>query len=241
MLPMNTRPASPRSIQNLTQHDLLSLAAGSVLLLTGLQRRSWAGVAVAAAGVPMLFRGITGRWPEPLSSFVVANDTRQALGGERGVHIRESIRLERPIEDVFAYWRRLENLPRVMSHLESVSERPDGGTHWVARGPGGMRFTWDAAIINEIRDQVIGWQSLPGSTIQTAGSVNFDRVRAGRSTQLTVHLQYSAPGGVAASSVAALFGQSPAQTVREDLRRFKQQMEAGEVATGISAALEASR
>jgi uncharacterized membrane protein len=128
-----------------------------------------------------------------------------------------------------------------MSHLERVSEQPDGTTHWVARGPGGLRVEWNAEIINEVLDQVIGWQSVAGSDIQTAGSVNFDRVRGGRGTQLTVHLQYAAPGGAAAANLATLFGRSPAQTIREDLRRFKQFIEAGEVATGISPAMEASR
>jgi uncharacterized membrane protein len=227
--------------QQRTQQDLISMAAGGALIVTGLQRRSWSGLCLAAMGLPIFYRGMTGRWPEPLSSLIVPNDTREALGGDRGIHVREAIRLERPIEEVYAYWRRLENLPRVMSHLESVEERPDGKSHWVACGPGGVRVEWNADIINEVPNQVIGWKSDADSDIQTAGSVNFDRIRGGRGTQLTVHLQYAAPGGAAASSLAALFHQSPAQTIREDLRRFKQVMEAGEVATGISPALEASR
>ena len=91
-----------------------------------------------------------------------------------------------------------------------------------------MRVEWDAEIINEVENKIIGWRSLPGSDVVTAGSVNFDSVRAGRSTQVSVNLQYSAPAGRAGRLVAFLFGKAPSQTIREDLRRFKQLMEAGE-------------
>jgi uncharacterized membrane protein len=66
-----------------------------------------------------------------------------------------------------------------------------------------------------------------------AGSVNFDRVRGGHSTQVTVHLQYAPPAGRVGSSVATLLGREPSQTIREDLRRLKQVLEAGEVARAI--------
>ena len=94
----------------------------------------------------------------------------------RGLHVREAVRLECPIEEVYRFWRALENLPRFMAHLESV-DRPaaaDARTGWPA-GPAGMRVEWDAEIINEVENKVIGWRSLPGSDVVTAGSVNFDR------------------------------------------------------------------
>src|SRR5207248_1701614 len=105
-----------------------------------------------------------------------------------------------------------------------------GRSHWIAKGPAGVRVEWDAEIINEVMDKVIGWRSLPGSEIVSAGSVNFRLVRAGRSTQVTVHLQYAPPAGRAGALFAKLFGREPSQTVREDLRRLKQHLEAGEVA-----------
>ena len=144
------------------------------------------------------------------------------------MHVRESIRLEVPAAEVFRSWRRLESLPRFMSHLESVTEYPDGRSHWIAKGPGGIRVEWDAEIINEVANQTLAWRSLPDSDVVTAGSVNFDPVRGGRSTQLSVHLQYSPPAGKAGALVAGLFGREPSQTIREDLRRFKQRLEAGE-------------
>ena len=81
-----------------------------------------------------------------------------------------------------------------MTHLHRVTEGSDGKSHWVAAGPAGLAVEWDAEIINEVENKVLGWRSLPGSDIVTAGSVNFDSVRGGRSTQVTVHLQYAAAG-----------------------------------------------
>ena len=139
------------------------------------------------------------------------------------------MRLELTVADVYRFWRRLENLPRFMTHLNRVTETPDGKSHWVARGPAGLAVEWDAEIINEVENQVIGWRSLPGSDVVTAGAVNFDTARQGRSTQVSVHLQYAPPAGKAGAMIASLFGLEPSQTIREDLRHFKQLLEAGEI------------
>jgi uncharacterized membrane protein len=116
-----------------------------------------------------------------------------------------------------------------MRHLESVAAREEGISHWVAKGPAGMRVEWDARIINEVDNKVIGWQSLDGSTVSTAGSVNFDETDHG--TVVHVHLQYNPPAGKIGSAVAWLFGEEPSQQVREDLRRFKALLETGEIPT----------
>jgi uncharacterized membrane protein len=157
------------------------------------------------------------------------DSTKTALGGARGIHVRESIRLEVPRGDVFRFWRRLENLPLFMNHLERVTDGGDGRSHWVTAGPAGLTVEWDAEIINEVENRVLAWRSLPGSDVVTAGSVNFDAVRGGRSTQVSVHLQYAPPAGKAGTLVASLFGREPSQTIREDLRHFKQLLEAGEI------------
>jgi uncharacterized membrane protein len=157
------------------------------------------------------------------------SDTRQQLGGRAGIHVEESVTVNRSLPAVFRFWRNLENLPTFMKHLESVSEREGGITHWIARGPAGMRVEWDARIINEIDDKLIGWQSLEGSSISTAGSVNFRETPRG--TEVRVHLQYNPPAGRLGAAVAWLFGEEPNLQVREDLRRFKQLIETGEVPT----------
>ncbi len=208
-----------------------SIAVGSALVAYGLSRRSTAGVGVAAAGTTLFLRGATGHCPVYSRLGVHTNDadTRTALSGERGTHVRESIRLEKPLEEVYRFWRTLSNLPRFMPHLERVDDLGGGKSHWVAKGPAGSRFEWDAEIINEVENQVIGWRSLPESDVTTAGSVNFDRARGGASTQITVHLQYAPPAGRLGKLVAQILGSEPSQTIREDLRRLKWILEAGEI------------
>ena len=214
-----------------------AIGAGTSLLIAGMRRRSAVGTVAALSSVPLLYRGIAGHWPQVPNGDrlrqgyggAAASGTKATLSGDRGVHVRESIRLELPTGEVYRFWRHLANLPRFMSHLDRVTETSDGQSHWIAKGPAGLGVEWDARIVNEEEGKVIGWQSLPGSDVDSAGSVNFDSIRNGRATQLSVHLQYSPPAGKAGALIARLFGEAPSQTVREDLRRLKQLLEAGEV------------
>ena len=116
-----------------------------------------------------------------------------------------------------------------MTHLKQATETAEGKSHWIAAGLAGLDAEWDAEIINEVENQVLAWQSLPGSDVVTTGSMSFDAARAGRSTQVSAHLQYRPPAGKAGALVASLFGREPSQTIREDLRHWKQLLEAGEV------------
>lgn len=201
-----------------------SAAAATAVLAYGFSRKSGSGVALAAAAAtPLAYRAVAGRWP------FENGDTRKALAGDRGIHVRESARIERPVSEISAFWRKLENLPRVFSHLERVTDLGNGRSHWVARGPAELSVEWDAEIINQVDDKLIAWRSLPDSDIVTAGSVNFRPVRGGQATEVAVHLQYAPPAGRAGALLARLFGREPSQTIREDLRRLKWVMEAGEI------------
>ena len=201
-----------------------SLAAATAFMVYGFSRRSVPGVALAAvAATPFAYRTLVGKWP-----FENGN-TRTALSGDRGIHLREVVRIEKPISEVYAFWRELENLPRVLTHLEQVTELGNGRSHWIARGPADLGVEWDAEIINEVENKVIGWRALPESDVVTAGSVNFKPVRDGRATEIVVHLQYEPPAGRAGAFLARVFGREPSQTIREDLRRLKQVLEAGEI------------
>jgi uncharacterized membrane protein len=159
----------------------------------------------------------------------IGSDTRRRLGGPRGIRVQHSVTIEYPAADVYRCWRDLENLPRFMEHLESVTRAEHEAWRFVARGPGGTRVEWLARVINDIPGEVIAWQSLEGSTISTAGSVRFDERPHG--TQVTVTMQYDAPGGKLGAAIARLMGEEPRVQVREDLRRFKQLLETGEVPT----------
>jgi uncharacterized membrane protein len=205
-----------------------SIATAAAMIAYGITRRSKSGFFLAAAAAPLVYRGIAGDWPD-LGFGRRDGDTRKALSGTNGIHVREAIRLETPVDEVFAFWRRFENLPLFMTHLERVIDLGGRRSHWVARGPAGSRVEWDAEIINEQQNKLIAWRSLPGSDVVMAGSVHFDPVRAGTESQVTIHLQYSPPAGRAGAAVATLLGSDPSQSIREDLRHFKQLVEAGEV------------
>lgn len=218
----------------LTQLDhLASIAVVAGLMIYGVRRRDVAGLGLAAAAVPLVYRAVNHAWPSLGRSSddeTYSVDPREALAADRGFVVHQAIRLEMPVGEVYQFWRRLENLPRFMSHLATVTELERGRSHWIARGPAGVLVEWDAEITHDVENQMISWQSLPGGDVIVAGSVTFDAVRDGTSTQVTVRLQYMPPAGRVGSIVATLAGREPAQTIREDLRRLKQILEAGEIA-----------
>jgi uncharacterized membrane protein len=229
---MVERTRSWSAVQEIQMCTAMGAAAGAVLF--GARRQPLAAVCLGAAASAIAYQ-VLARHRPALGRGTDANRyTRDALSGARGIHLRESIRLERPVEEVYRFWRELRNLPRFMRHLEQVTETAGGMSHWVVRGPAGLRVEWDAEIINEVPNRLIGWRSMPGSDLTSAGSVQFARVGNGQATQVTVHMQYAPPAGRAGALLAAMFGRSPSATVREDLRRLKQTLEAGGLCDGYA-------
>jgi uncharacterized membrane protein len=143
-----------------------------------------------------------------------------------GIKVERTITVNRPREEVYSFWRQLENLPRFMDHLESVTVIDENRSHWVAKAPAGTKVEWDATIHNEIENELIAWRSLPGADVDNAGSVHFTPM--GNATEVRVVLSYDPPAGKLGASVAKLLGEEPSQQIEEDLRRFKQVMEATE-------------
>ena len=234
--PQNARDARARTGRNISDAEKWgSIAAGTALALYGLSRRRTSGVVLAALGGMLVRRGASGHCSTyemlGINTAGSSDDTRRALGGSAGVIVEESVTINRPIGELYEFWRNLENLPRFMSHLESVERITDTLSRWRAKGPGGKSVEWTAEVINEVPNQVIGWRSIEGSDVVSAGSVNFDDVGNGRGTQVRVRLQYSPPGGKVGAVVAKMMGRDPATEIREDLRRFKQLIESGEVPT----------
>lgn len=202
----------------------LSLGAGAALILYGLTRRR-AGWILAGFGAMLLHRGTSGHCHTyaALGISTAGSDTRRALRGPRGTIVEERIVVNRPVSEVYRFWRELENLPRFMTHLESVEQLTGTLSRWRAKGPAGTHVEWNAEIINEVPNQVIGWRSIEGSDVVSAGSVNFeDRNGA---TRLRIRLQYSPPGGRVGDAVARLFGKDAATEIRHDLKRFKDVIE----------------
>ncbi len=150
------------------------------------------------------------------------------------LHVKKSVTVNRSREDVYRFWRKLENLPRFMYHLESVEAAGDKRSHWVAKAPAGTSVEWDAEIVEDRPNEIISWRSLAGSGIKNAGSVRFVEAPGDRGTEVHVELQYEAPAGSVGAVIAKLFGEEPAQQIRDDLRRFKQVMETDEGSTSQS-------
>lgn len=206
----------------------LSGVGGGALLLAGVARRSFGGLALAAAGGYLLYRALA-RYCY-FSDLLGIDTSRQAaaLPATRGITVEESVTVNRPRHEVYCYWRDLTNLPRFMKHLEVVTATGPGRSHWVAKAPLGTKVEWDAEIINDLQDEMIAWRSLGDATVTNSGMVRFADAPAGHGTEVKVLLEYTPPAGVVGATFAKLFGEEPSQQVAADLRRFKQVLEAGE-------------
>lgn len=144
--------------------------------------------------------------------------------------VSTSITVRQSTMEAYQAWRRLDRLPEFMTHLESVVEGPNGTSHWVASAPAGQQISWDAQIIDDQPGERLEWRSLPGSEVSNHGRVTFREAPAGLGTEVTVSLEFQPPVvGRAGAFVARLFGEHPQQQVGDDLRRFKQMLETGEV------------
>jgi len=138
---------------------------------------------------------------------------------------------------LYAAWRDLSRLPDFMYHLEAVTSTDDRRSHWVAKGPAGTTVEWDAEITEDQPGRRIAWRSVEGASVENRGVVEFLPAPGGRGTELHVTVEYTPPGGGLGSVVAKLFGEEPAQQVSDDLRRFKQLVETGEIARSDGAPL----
>ena len=220
---------------------VLSAIAGMAFLASGLFRRHWSGTVLATAGGGLLYRAISGYCPAFGALGIDTSDDNR-LGrpsdtnrlGRRKVHtdhatkIQRAIEINRPPNEIYRFWRSLDNLPRIMNHLDSVQVINDRLSHWVVKAmPGVPQVEWDAAIINDVENRRIGWRSLEGADVDNAGSVRFKATGGGRRTWLTVTLQYKSPGGELGDAVAKWFGEDPNTTIAKDLQRFKEEMETG--------------
>lgn len=207
------------------QRWLCSIGGGA-LIGYGLTRRSVGGALLAAIGGYSAYAGVKGYAPDYQ---MVGGNVRP--DGDQTIIVERTLTIDRPVDELYNFWRNFENLPQFMQHLESVTITGERTSHWVANGPGGKLFEWDAEITQEQPNEVIAWRSLPGSEIHSAGTVRFERSLGDRGTIVRVTMQYDPPAGIVGVALAKLTGREPAQEVETDLRRFKQFMETGVIAT----------
>lgn len=224
----NGSEAAPRLVHaNVGEVErTMSALAGAAMLGLAWKRGS---KSLALMSTGLVLRGVSGYCPAYAAIGVDRTDTRQALGGERGIHIREAITIDSPPEAVYRFWRQLERLPEIMPHLERVEQLDSRRSRWTAVAFDRVPITWDAEIINDVPFETIGWKTLPGESVQTAGSVTFTPAPGGYGTEVRVHLQYLPPGGHAAGWFAWLAGQDPAQMTRDGLQALKQRLESDRI------------
>jgi uncharacterized membrane protein len=217
-----------------TERLISGMAGAALFVLTVRTKRLRPFLIPVATG--LIAKAITGHSRKQTNGDKAGRKDRvspvASVGRGQGIKVEESVTINRPVLEVFRFWRNFENLPRFMDHLESVTVIDDTHSHWVAKGPAGSRVEWDALIHNEVADELIAWRSLPGSEVNNAGSVHFTPTPDGNSTDVRVVLSYEPPAGKLGAAVAKLLGEEPSQQVAEDLRRFKQVMDLGDVLVG---------
>jgi len=208
----------------------VSLAAGIGATVLGISRRDVPGLLMAALGASLLYRGATGHCSVYGALGVDSRTEHDTSEQAQSIQVTSAFLIDKPVEELYAFWRNLENLPSIMSHLESVHVIDEKHSRWVAKAPkiAGGSVEWDAEIVEDRPNERIAWRSLPGADVDNGGSVEFKRAPGDRGSVVRVKLRYSPPAGRIGSWFAKLLGENPESTIREDLRRFKRAMEIGE-------------
>jgi uncharacterized membrane protein len=222
------RPVSSRANVGRLERGI-SLLSGMALLAYTLRRRSKLSLPIGLDAGYMIYRGATGH----CVFYQMLGINRAEANGHEGILVERAVTVNRPRAELYQMWRDFEKLPHFMQHLESVRMDPadNDRSHWVARGPLGRQVEWDAEVIEERENELLVWKSLPGSLVESMGRVEFVDAPGGRGSIVHVSMQYNPPAGSLGAAFAKLFGEEPGLQVREDLRRFKQIMETGEIPT----------
>ena len=216
----------------------VSIIGGGALTAFAVSRRSWPAAILALIGGALLYRGATGHCP--VYQAIGANTRnigRRKVNTDRAAKVERSLTINRPPEELYRFWRDLANLPRFMKHVESVQVKDNRHSHWVVKAPLGMTVEWDAEIISEIPNELIGWRSVGSGDVDHAGSVRFEPSANGQGTHVRVMLQYDPPAGPVGVAFANILGEDPGHQIEEDLYRLKEVME---TAKSSAAALPSS-
>ncbi|HJR16130.1 MAG TPA: SRPBCC family protein [Gemmatimonadales bacterium] len=163
----------------------------------------------------------------PISGTI--ESARDIAESSRGIKVKTSVTVSRAVAEVYGFWRNFENLPRFMTHLESVQVLSDRRSRWIAVAPAGKQLEWEAEMLEDRPNELISWRSLPGAQVDTAGYVRFRPAPGEQGTEIVVEMRYDPPGGMMAAAIAKLFGESGQDVVTRDLRAFKNVVELGEV------------
>ncbi|MDR7208731.1 SRPBCC family protein [Flavobacterium piscis] len=225
MEPITTSPAQNQKSSKLsmlkknvsTLERIAMITSGGYLLYKGLSQEN-KSIAKIGSGSAMLLRGLSGYCPVYDAVDHLKNDKAS------NVNIRINSVINKPVNEVYTFWRDFENLPKFMTHLESVKPLSYTTSKWTAKGPAGIgKLSWKAEIVKDEKDKLISWNSLPDSSIQNAGKVVFRP--SGKNTEIIVTISYHAPLGIAGEGAAKLLNPFFEKLVREDLMNFKTYLE----------------
>lgn len=207
---------------------LLSAVTGGALIAYGLKRRGKLGILLSLVGGGLAFRGTTGHC-EVYNQIGVDTAHPENTRAQK-IHVQKGVTINKSPAELYAFWKNFENLPKFMNHLESVETTGEKTSHWKAKAPLGYSVEWDAELTSDVEDERIGWKSAEIAEVPNSGVVEF-RPTPNRGTEVRVTLTYQPPAGKIGALFAKLFGEEPQQQIDEDLRRFKQLMETGEIIT----------
>ncbi|GAA4313807.1 YgaP-like transmembrane domain [Compostibacter hankyongensis] len=199
----------------------ISVIAGSWLLASAFKSRPFCGrnIRNGIAGAFLLYRGLSGH---SLLYTCLGKQGRKP----RSVNIRTSLIVNKPVEEVYAFWRELEHLPAFMRHLSSVKETSPGLSHWELELPGNLgRIGWDAEIVKEETNKMLSWKSVRDSVIENAGKVTFSDALGAQGTALDIMITYRAPGGDIGRNISRLLNPVFKKMVQQDLIYFKEFIE----------------
>lgn len=204
----------------------LSVAGGILLTARGLHKGGLGGLARALGGAALVYRGVTGHCKVYA---MTGHDTARTDDAPGPVHVQTAMTVGKPRDEVFAVWRQLDLLPNFMKHLDSVRSLDDKRSEWIADVPGHLgKLQWEAEIVDEEPGRRIAWRSVAGADISNSGLVEFADAPGGNGyTQLRAEIAYRPPAGYLGATMGKWLNPAFERMVREDLRRFKQMMEAG--------------
>lgn len=213
------------------QEKWASIVGGGAMVLMGLQQRSLRGVLMAIAGGSMVYHGTNSNTSITNKVSEAAGKVGEAAGINKSIRVEKTVTINKSAEELYTFWHNFENLPHFMKHLQSVTVMDERRSHWVAKAPMGQNVEWDAEIVKDEPNHLIAWTSVEEADVENSGFVRFQPAPVDRGTEVKVVIEYAPPGGALTAVLAKFFGEEPEQQIGDDLRRFKQLMETGEIAT----------
>lgn len=148
--------------------------------------------------------------------------------------IGRTVTIDRPAEEIYAFWRDFPNLAQVMENIERIDTLDAKRSHWVVKAPGGKTVEWDSVVTDDEPGRLIAWQSVEGADVASSGRVEFIDAAPGRGTMVRATFAYDPPAGLIGEWLAKFFQREPNVQTRRDLRRLKQFLETGEVTSSAS-------